>query len=71
MQHGIVPFNNFLFLDILFAVGLGVACGPWKLLGKLQRFHANKFKQESAAVERVTSSKSYEKERPTFSGRRY
>ena len=58
MQHGIVPFNSFIFLAILLAVGLGVACGHWKLLGRLRRFLANKLKQESPAVERVTFSKS-------------
>ena len=44
MQHGIVPFNSFIFLAILLAVGLGVACGygHWKLLGKLWRFLAKK-----------------------------
>ena len=64
MQHGIVPFNSFIFLAILLAVGLGVACGHWKLLGRLRRFLANKLKQESPAVERVTFSKSNEKEEP-------
>ena len=58
MQHGIVPFNSFIFLAILLAVGLGVAC-HWKLLGRLRLFLANKLKQESTAV---TFSKSNEKE---------
>ena len=63
MQHGIVPFNSCIFLAILLAVGLGVACGHWKLLARLRRFLANKLKQESPAVERVTFSKSNEKMR--------
>ena len=62
MQHGIVPFNSFIFLAILLAVGLGVACGHWKLLERLRRFLANKLKQESPAVGRVTFSKSNEKQ---------
>ena len=45
MQHGIVPFNSFIFLAILLAVGLGVACGHWKLLGRLRLFLANKLKK--------------------------
>ena len=64
MQQGIVPFNSFIFFAILLAVGLGVACGHWKLLGRLRRFLANKPKLESPAVERVTFSKSNEKEEP-------
>ena len=64
MQHGIVPFNSFIFLAILLAVGLGVACGHWKLLGRLRLFLANKLKQESPTVERVTFSKINEKEEP-------
>ena len=64
MQHGIVPFNSFIFLAILLAVGLGVSCGHWKLLGRLRLFLANKLKQDSATVERVTFSKSNEKEEP-------
>ena len=63
MQRGIVPFNSFMFLAILLAVGLGVACGHWKLLGRLRRFLANTLKQEAPAVERVTFSKSNEKEK--------
>ena len=61
MQHGIVPLNSFIFLAILLAPGLGVACGQWKLLERLRRFLANKFKQESPSVERVTFSKRNEK----------
>ena len=38
MQHGIVPSNSFIFLTILLAVGVEVACGHWKLLGRLRRF---------------------------------
>ena len=64
MQHGIVPFNSFIFLAILLAVGLGVACGHWKLLGRRRLFLANKLKQDSPTVERVTFSKSNEKEEP-------
>ena len=60
MQH--VPFNSFIFLAILLAAGLGVACGHWKLLGRLRLFLADKLKQESLAVERVTFSKCNEKE---------
>ena len=66
MQHGIVLFNSFIFLAILLAVGLGVACGHWKLLGRLRRFLANKLKQESSSVERVTFSKNNEKEEPVI-----
>ena len=61
MQHGIVPLNSFIFLAIL---GVGVACGHWKLLGRLRLFLAHKLKQESPAVERVKFSKSNEKEEP-------
>ena len=55
MQHGIVSFNSFIFLAILLAVGLGVACGygHWKLLGKFGGFLQKKLKQESPAVEGV------------------
>ena len=62
MQHGIVPFNSFIFLTIPLAVGLRVACGHWKLLGRLRLLLPNKLKQESLAVERVTFTKSNEKE---------
>ena len=64
MQHGIVPINSFIFLAILLAVGVGVACGHLKLLGRLWQFLAYKYKQESPAVEKVTFSKSNEKEEP-------
>ena len=64
MQRGIVPFNSFIFLAILLAVGLGVSCRQWKLLGRLWLFLANKLKQELPAIERVTFSKSNEKEKP-------
>ena len=57
MRHGIIPFNNFVFLAILLAVGLGIACGHWKLLGNFDVFLAINLKQESPAVERVTFSK--------------
>ena len=53
MQHGIVPFNSFIFPAILLAVGSGVACGQRKILGKFRRFLVNEVKQESPVVERV------------------
>ena len=62
MQHGIVPFNSFILLTILLAVGSGIACGHWKLLGRLRLLLPNKFKQESLALERVIFTKSNEKE---------
>ena len=64
MQHGVVPFNSLILLAILLAVGSGVACGHWKLLGRPRRFLASKLKHESPAVEKVTFSKSNENEEP-------
>ena len=64
MQHGIVPFKRFIFLAILLAVDLGVAGGHCKLMGRLRRLLAYKSKQESPTAERVTFSKSNEKEEP-------
>ena len=66
MQHGIVPFNSFIFLAILLEVGLGVVCGHGKLPRRLRRFLTEKLKQESPAGERVTFSKKNAKEKLVF-----
>ena len=47
MQHGIVPFNSFIFLAVLLAVGLEVACGHWKLRRRvLRQVNLNKSHQQ-------------------------